>query len=279
MLTETLRHWLSPMMFLRVRQLRYAPLELFERFTGRAQELTPPRWLHFVGAGDFRTVGERFLGYFREIGGLQPHESVLDVGCGVGRMAIPLASYLSAQASYCGFDIVKPAIDWCQSQITPRFPNFQFVHANIQNDEYNPRGLDRAEQYRFPYDDSRFDFIFLTSVFTHMLPAGTRNYLQEMKRVLRPQGRIFVTAFLLDQISKSLMSGEASLFHFQDSGKGYWTTHLQRPEAVTAYTLEELRAMLEAAGLRIIEPIHWGSWSGRPASVEGQDILLLTHAA
>lgn len=279
MLTETLRHWLSPMMFLRVRQLRYAPLELLDRVTGRYEPLLPPRWLHFVGAGDFRTVGERFLGYFREFGGLQPHESVLDVGCGVGRMAIPLANYLTPQAQYRGFDIVQPAIEWCQSQISPRFPNFQFAHANIQNDEYNPRGLSSSEQYRFPYQDRSFDFIFLTSVFTHMLPAGTRNYLFEMSRVLRPNGRIFVTAFLLDEISKGHMSAPGSLFHFQDSAKGYWTTHLQRPEAVTAYTLDELRVMVEEAGLQIIEPIHWGNWSGRPAEVEGQDILILARAA
>lgn len=279
MLTESLHHWLSPMMFIRLRQLRYAPLELLDRLTGRYEPLLPPRWLHFVGAGDFRTVGERFLGYFREIGGLQPHESVLDVGCGVGRMALPLTRYLLPRASYRGFDIVKPAIDWCQARISPCYPNFQFVHANIQNDEYNPRGHDRAEHYHFPYDDASFDFIFLTSVFTHMLPAGMRNYLGEMKRVLRPNGRIFVTAFLLDEISIAHMNSEASLFHFKDSGKGYWTTHLQRPEAATAYTLAALRAMVEDAGLRIIEPIHWGNWSSRSASVEGQDILLLTHAA
>lgn len=279
MLTESLQHWLSPMMFMRVRQLRYAPLELLDRLTGRYEPLLPPRWLHFVGAGDFHTIGERFLGYFCQIGGLQPHESVLDVGCGVGRMAVPLTRYLHSQARYRGFDIVKPAIEWCQSQISPRYPNFQFAHANIQNDEYNPRGLDRAEHYRFPYNDASFDFIFLTSVFTHMLPAGMRNYLREMKRVLRPDGRIFVTAFLLDEISKAHMQNEASLFHFKDSGKGYWTTHLQRPEAATAYALDELRVMLEGTGLQIIEPIHWGNWSSRPASVEGQDIILLTHAA
>ena len=48
--------------------------------------------------------------------------SVLDVGCGIGRMAIPLARYLNTDGKYEGFDIIPENIAWCQRAITPRYP-------------------------------------------------------------------------------------------------------------------------------------------------------------
>jgi len=47
--------------------------------------------------GDFTAIGLEFLRHFIGIGGLEPNERVLDVGCGIGRMAIPLTRYLGAE--------------------------------------------------------------------------------------------------------------------------------------------------------------------------------------
>lgn len=49
--------------------------------------LIPPDCLHAVGGPEFVKVGEEFLRHFVEVGGLQPHHRVLDVGFGTGRMA------------------------------------------------------------------------------------------------------------------------------------------------------------------------------------------------
>ena len=38
--------------------------------------------------------------------GLKPEHRVLDIGCGVGRVALPLTRYLTS-GTYDGFDIVK----------------------------------------------------------------------------------------------------------------------------------------------------------------------------
>ncbi len=275
MIKQLIRRWVPPTVLMRARQVAYAPLEVNDLLRGRRDPLTPPRWLHFVGGGDFHTVGERFLNHFRTFGALQPSDSVLDVGCGVGRMALPLAGYLGPDGRYEGFDIVPAGIRWCQRHITPLYPRFRFQHANIYNAEYNPGGHEQPEQFVFPYGDDSFDFIFLTSVFTHMLPAGVANYLCEMKRVLRPHGRILATFFVLDQTALELNGSPGSLFAFRDSGAGYWTTHPDRPEAAIAYREQQLRALVQAAGLRIREPIHVGSWSGRAAEVDGQDIVII----
>ena len=101
-----------------------------DRVTGRRDALTPPRRLQFVGGGDFRAVGQHFLHLFREVGDLRPDERVLDVGCGVGRIAAALTGYLSTKARYEGFDVVPEAIRWCQRAITSRHPNFRFQLAD-----------------------------------------------------------------------------------------------------------------------------------------------------
>jgi len=49
----------------------------------------------FIGDGDFEQAGQVFKNYFIELADLRPSDKVLDVGCEIGRMAIPLTSYLS----------------------------------------------------------------------------------------------------------------------------------------------------------------------------------------
>ena len=123
-----------------------------------------------VGNGDFKEIGEEFLQLFTRLGGLKPNHDVLDVGCGIGRMALALVNYLEPTSRFEGFDIVKHGIDWCEKNITTRWPNFNFQHSDIYNKCYNESGRQVSRKYQFPYEDNSFDFVFLTSVFTHMLP-------------------------------------------------------------------------------------------------------------
>ena len=78
------------------RRVLWGPSDLLRR---RDSRLLPPRYLSFVGAGDFEQNGREYLGYFTELGGLRPGDRVLDAGCGVGRMALPLTGYLDGPTS------------------------------------------------------------------------------------------------------------------------------------------------------------------------------------
>jgi len=173
-------------------------IDTLEVLKGR-DKLIPPKSMIFVGDGDYKKIGEEFFVYLTELGGLKPTHKILDVGCGIGRMTLPLTRYLSNEGEYYGFDIVKKGIDWCNKNISTIYPNFQFEHANIYNKMYNQGGSIKSTEYKFPYNNEKFDFVFLTSVFTHMFRKDVEQYIKEISRVLKKSGKCLITFFLLNE--------------------------------------------------------------------------------
>jgi len=222
----------------------------------------------------FKEGGDEFLEYFIKLGGLNPSENVLEVGCGVGRMAVPLTKYLTS-GSYDGFDIVETGIKWCKEEITSQFPNFHFRKADLYNKAYNPNGKYKASAYRFPYNDKSFDFIFLTSVFTHMLPKEVENYLAEISRVLKRNGRCLITFFLLNTESINLIKAKLIKYDFKYKYKGFRAIDKNSIETAIAYDEELIRYLYKKYGLSIVEPIHYGNWSNRQIALSHQDIIIV----
>jgi SAM-dependent methyltransferase len=257
---------------------RPGPFGIFKDFVNRAihGELDlPPWWLRDVGGGDFMAIGQEFLSYFIELAMLQPDEQVLDIGCGSGRMAIPLTRYLSREGSYTGIDIVEDSIGWCQQHISPRYPNFTFLHADLYNKRYNPGGQYLTREYIFPFQDNSYDFIFLTSVLTHLLPADVEHYLREIARLLRSQGRAFITLFLLNEVQQSLKEQGRNDINFQYRLGSYSVRDEVIPESAVAYDESFVYDLLNQTGLVISPPIHYGHWSGRENGMSHQDVLLV----
>ena len=237
-------------------------------------DMIPPKSMSFVGKGDFVEIGREFRRHFIELAGLEPEHRVLDVGCGIGRMAIPLTEYLSPAGGYWGFDIVKQGIDWCRERITPKFPNFHFQHSDVNNRHYNPDGQVRACDYRFPFEDDFFDFVFLTSVFTHMLPADLENYLREIARVMKPGGKCLITFLLLNEEAAGLIRAGKSEHDFVHELDGCFTTRPHDPEAAIAYDEQTALQFFERCNLKVEPPIHYGSWCGRTKYLSYQDIVV-----
>lgn len=262
------------------RYLRWLPTDFRRRRDeGPKAGLMPPRRLSFVGRGDFERTGNEYLAHFQTLGGLQPGDRVLDMGCGIGRMAIPLMGYLDGSGSYAGFDVGRAMIRWCQGEITARRPDFQFTWAPIYNQKYNPFGRVAGAEFRFPYEDGSFDFIFATSLFTHLVRAETEHYLRETARVLRPGGTCLLTFFLLDEHAEAEMAAGRASFDFRHPIEGGFTTDPSQPEEAIAFPAADLREMAAAAGLEIEEPIRFGLWSNHPDGPAGQDIVLARRAA
>ena len=249
------------------------------RIDGRRDPMLPPRTLiEQIGGGDYVAVGDRFFEFFEEAG-LKPTDDVLDVGCGVGRMARPLAGWLEGR--YEGFDPSARAIRWCSRSITPLYENFNFTHVDAVNDLYNPRGAMPATRVNFPYDDDSFDFAVLTSVFTHMQPPGLLRYLDELARVVRPGGRVFATYFLLDRVSERAMdNGEAEL-EFPNAADGelgpYRFADAEKPSSAVAYEFAAVRKALVDRRMRIAK--RWrGRWSGGVRAKAFQDVIVTRTA-
>lgn len=260
--------------------LKRFALSLFDPIFPKARKgggaiAPPPRSLNFAGDGDFSEIGEEFFGYFKAHGQITPSASVLDVGCGVGRMALPLTRYLNESGRYEGFDIVPEGIRWCNDNIAARFPNFNFRLIDLYNGNYNPRGAVRPAEFRFPYAGESFDFVFLTSVFTHLLPDDLSNYSAEISRVLRSGGRALITMFLLNERSVADIAAGRSSIDFRYSGNGYRTRCKNFPEDAVAYDESWIIERLAGCGLKLAEPIMYGRWSGS-AGVSYQDILMLS---
>ncbi len=259
----------------KLKRIRFALSDRLASLLGRADDLVPPRKLSaLVGGGDFKGLGEEFFGYFTGIGGLKPDDRVLDVGCGCGRMAVPLMRYLSPRGSYEGFDVMQVGIDWCLRRITPRDPRFRFRHANIFNQYYNPGGKCQPTEYRFPYPDGHFDFVFLTSVFTHMLADDMRHYLAEIARVMAPGGRCLISYFILNPQSEALMDAGKSAFAPRIPRPDCVILREDKPEETVAYQESLIRGCFTGNGLAIAEPIRYGSWSGRPDFLTFQDLVV-----
>jgi Methylase involved in ubiquinone/menaquinone biosynthesis len=116
----------------------------------------PPPENVFVGDGDYRAIGAEFLGHFVRLGGLKPSDRVLDIGCGIGRMAVPLTQYLDSDAVYEGIDPVGEGIAWCTKTISrgrghrlvheddpPRLSQFPLLPPRRGASSLQPRGAAR----------------------------------------------------------------------------------------------------------------------------------------
>jgi ubiquinone/menaquinone biosynthesis C-methylase UbiE len=241
---------------------------------------TPPDSLiAFVGGHDFKLVGEVLKGHFVNLAQLHPHHKVLDVGCGVGRVAVALTSFLSSQGEYWGIDITKRGIQWCRKEITTRYPNFHFEWCDVHNKAYHPTGKRRASTYTFPFPDGTFDFVFLTSVFTHMLPSDYEHYLSESSRVVKPGGKCLATFFLLNEESRKLMASGASNERFAHQIDGCWVADKNMPEAAVAYEEAGVRHLYEQLGFQTGPAVFYGAWCGRGSFVDYQDMIIATKSA
>lgn len=257
-----------------LRAVYYYGGDLRDTVLRRRDPLVPSRAkAAFIGDGDFAGLGRRFLDHFVTVGRLQPHHRVLDVGCGIGRMAVPLTGYLSPDGEYWGFDPVEQGIEWCRAHISSRFPNFHFYVAEVWSKSYNRRGRVLARDYVFQHDTGTFDFAFATSVFTHMVPPDVENYLTNIARVLKPGGTCFATYYLLNAATRQAAAAADFRYPADDGGACMAVSKVEFEKAV-AYDERYIRDLHARCGLVIEEPIRFGRWATPGGGPAFQDIVL-----
>ena len=106
--------------------------------------------------------------------GLAPDHTIVDVGCGSGRLAFHLKSYLSGR--YVGTDILEESLRFACEKCGRE--DWQFIQNHLPT---------------IPVPDHTADFVTFFSVMTHLLDEDIYKFLREAKRVAKPvdQGSLF----------------------------------------------------------------------------------------
>ncbi|TDN67206.1 methyltransferase family protein [Paraburkholderia sp. BL10I2N1] len=212
--------------------------------------------------------------------GLEPDHTLLEVGCGIGRDAIPLTQILR-NGRYIGIDIIGKSIEWCQKNIAARHSNFEFHHFNVEDQLHNSQGTTKTADITLPAENNSIDRIILFSVFTHMFQADIEHYLGEFRRVLKPDGMVYATTFIFnDEILHSARATNLTPFDLRfeyEATPGCRINDPVHPLGAVAYTKETWDVMSRRSGLRYAKPFLKGAWSGfYPDPQDGQDVVILT---
>lgn len=103
---------------------------------------------------------------------LSEFSSILDFGCGCGRLA---RIFKGHPGRIAGCDIDARHVDWINN-------NLGFMEAKLS--KVAPP---------IPYEDNEFEAIISISIFTHLTEKSQDQFLSELYRVCMPEGRLFLT--------------------------------------------------------------------------------------
>lgn len=198
-----------------------------------------PGGKHFRHDEDFMSSATAEADRLVDVFGINAESSVLDIGCGVGRLPLGLLSRLGEVSCYHGLDVREKAIAWCEQFIVPDHPGCRFTLVDVSNARYNPDGATSAQASSLPIVDRSIDVAYLYSVFSHMLAVDVETYFQELSRVLKPTGHVFLSAFVEDDVPAQSVNPPD--YHRE------WIGDLHCVRLERGY----FRGLAEAAGLRI----------------------------
>ncbi|MGH6842653.1 MAG: class I SAM-dependent methyltransferase [Methylocella sp.] len=129
--------------------------------------------------------------------------SILDLGCGCGRILAGWEGRLSSETSLFGCDINPMLVEFCKANIS---------HAEVILNSYYPP---------LPYCDGKFDLIYAISVYTHLELPAMLQWTGEILRILQPGGIAFITthgSWYAPSLAQSSKEGSALL-----AERGYYT--------------------------------------------------------
>jgi len=144
----------------------------------------------FLFRGQWRELRQRTA----DLAQLQSGETVLDVGCGTGTLAIEVARRVGRAGRVAGIDPGTEQIARARAKAARHHLPIEFQVGVIE---------------QLPFPDQTFDVVFST-LMMHHLPAGLkRQGLAEIARVLKPGGRLVIADFT----HKKERAGQAARFH------------------------------------------------------------------
>lgn len=125
--------------------------------------------------GEDYTQTERFETWFRGLG-LCPGQSILEIGCGTGTVLSWFLEAVGAAGRVAAVDLSAEMLARARDRCEQRPPLFS-----------------QGEARKLPLADAVFDHAFVINAFPHLKPHAEA--LSEIRRVLRPGGRVHITHF------------------------------------------------------------------------------------
>ncbi len=178
--------------------------------------------------------------------GLKNGHDLVDFACGSGRLPAALLEQ-GLEVGYLGIDVVEQLLAYARTKCPP---TYRFV---------------RNHALTLPADSASADYFSAFSIFTHLMHDESYLYLQEMARVLRPDGKI-VLSFIEFADATHWTFFEASVEGKRAGGGAHLNQFIER---------NQLRAWTEHLGFSKIDFIDGTAplWSGNAL---GQSIAIVT---
>ena len=191
-------------------------------------------------AMDFTIVNTAFAQLAIELG--PPKAKVLDAGTGTARIPILICQQRPQ------WEIT--AIDMAQNMLLIASQNV--AQASLQQQI----SLECVDAKQLPYPDGYFDMVISNSLIHHL--PNPQPFLQELQRVLKPNGAILLRDLIRPQDTEMVNNFVASIgTEYSDHQK-----QLFRDSLLAAFTLEEVNKIVENSGLKCIRVYqssdrHW----------------------
>ena len=157
--------------------------------------------------------------------GLTPADTVLDIGCGAGRVGVHLAP---RSRQWIGADVSREMLAHTRAALG--------AAANVEFVQLTGDGLPASL-------DGRIDVVYCTTVFMHLEEWDRYRYVREAFRVLKPGGRIYFDNVTL--ISDEGWAQFEALVRYDPAARP--------PNISKASTPEELRTYAARAGFTNIK--------------------------
>jgi len=164
--------------------------------------------------GRERSMRERMLDLAR----IAPGESVLDVGCGTGTLAIAAKGRVGDAGTVDGIDASAEMIERARKKAKRAHRGVVFQKALAES---------------LPFETSRFDVVLSTVMLHHLSRDVRAQAIQELRRVVKPAGRILIVDF-----GKRTAEHRGLMAHFHQHGR---------------VSMTELKALIESASLSVME--------------------------
>ncbi|CAB4886431.1 MAG: methyltransferase domain-containing protein [Actinobacteria bacterium] len=185
---------------------------------------------------------------------LSEGSTLLDWGCGAGRLAVGVREDFGQIRDYHGVDIQPELIEWANENLAG--DGFRFTCLDVSNERYNPDG---SPDRTLAAEPGTVDVFYAYSVFSPMNDDDTPAYLTLIGEALSPRGKALVTCFVEEDVAG-----------WEENPEGYGPLEWKGRLHCTRFSRRHFEDHVEAAGLAV-DRFEYGR------ETDGQSLYVLRH--